>query len=169
MSLPTLFLPPQACTQVAAELPVWQVDGDICSQRPFAEDRTDPHAQQVLLAFGVASGARPEAGDVAVDQSADRARRLEPSGHGDRRGQHFLKLAGSPTGGLLVGHLLEDPAAEADYGEVHRIDLGVDGERNGSVAWPHKATWPPCALARICLRLDNKVCRDEVRDEGGGC
>ena len=36
MSLPTLFLPPQACTQVAAGLPVWQVDGDICSQRPFA-------------------------------------------------------------------------------------------------------------------------------------
>ncbi|MDD0842617.1 type II secretion system protein GspL [Pseudomonas sp. Gutcm_11s] len=37
MSLPTLFLPPQACHQAAAELPVWQVDGDICSQRPFAE------------------------------------------------------------------------------------------------------------------------------------
>ncbi|HSX69312.1 MAG TPA: type II secretion system protein GspL [Pseudomonas sp.] len=37
MSLPTLFLPSQACTQVLAELPVWQVDGDICSQRPFAE------------------------------------------------------------------------------------------------------------------------------------
>ena len=37
MNLPTLFLPPQACTQVAAELPVWQVDGDLCSQRPFAE------------------------------------------------------------------------------------------------------------------------------------
>jgi len=37
MSLPTLFLPPQACIQVAAELPVWLVDGDICSQRPFAE------------------------------------------------------------------------------------------------------------------------------------
>lgn len=37
MSLPTLFLPPQACTQVAAELPVWQVDGDTCSQRSFAE------------------------------------------------------------------------------------------------------------------------------------
>ena len=41
MSLPTLFLPPQACTQVAAELPVWQVDGDICSQRPFAEALPD--------------------------------------------------------------------------------------------------------------------------------
>ncbi|MBD9424362.1 type II secretion system protein GspL [Pseudomonas sp. PDM15] len=37
MSLLSVFLPPQACAETAADLPVWRVDGDICSQRPFAE------------------------------------------------------------------------------------------------------------------------------------
>ena len=58
MSLPTLFLPPQACTQVAAELPVWQVDGDICSQRPFAEALPDAARAWrlvllVMIPFGI--------------------------------------------------------------------------------------------------------------------
>ncbi|WP_043308296.1 type II secretion system protein GspL [Pseudomonas sp. ML96] len=49
MSLPTLFLPPQACNQVAAELPVWQVEGDICSQLPFAEALPAAQAWRLVL------------------------------------------------------------------------------------------------------------------------
>lgn len=36
MSLLTLFLPPQACIDVLADIPVWRVDGDSCDQLPFA-------------------------------------------------------------------------------------------------------------------------------------
>lgn len=34
---PTLFLPPQACAEVAGELPVWRVDGEVCVQQAFAD------------------------------------------------------------------------------------------------------------------------------------
>lgn len=33
---PTLFLPPQACGEVSADLPVWRVEGDACVQLAFA-------------------------------------------------------------------------------------------------------------------------------------
>jgi general secretion pathway protein L len=36
MSLLTLFLPAQACTEVMADLRVWRVDGDTCHELPFA-------------------------------------------------------------------------------------------------------------------------------------
>ncbi|WP_068830158.1 type II secretion system protein GspL [Pseudomonas sp. BMS12] len=32
---PTLFLPPQACGEVSAELPVWRVEGESCVQQAF--------------------------------------------------------------------------------------------------------------------------------------
>ena len=34
---PTLFLPPQACGEVSAEVPVWRVDGELCVQQAFAD------------------------------------------------------------------------------------------------------------------------------------
>jgi len=37
MSLLTLFLPPQACTEASADMPVWCVESDSCRQLPFAE------------------------------------------------------------------------------------------------------------------------------------
>ena len=36
MSVPTLFLPPQACIETTADLPVWRVEGEVCNQLPFA-------------------------------------------------------------------------------------------------------------------------------------
>jgi general secretion pathway protein L len=37
MSVLTLFLPPQACAEVTANLPVWRVDGELCIEQPFAD------------------------------------------------------------------------------------------------------------------------------------